>query len=363
MSSVDVSISAISVAYGDTVPLRGLSLDVFKGEFLSLLGPSGCGKTTTLRSVAGFVHPCEGDIRIGGRSVLGVPPNRRNLGMVYQDYALFPHMSVRDNVAFGLRMRGIGAAEAVKRAEAMVDKLQLRGMADRLPTQLSGGQQQRVALARAMVINPAVLLLDEPLAALDKQLRADMQFELRALQREVGITAIFVTHDQEEALSLSDRIAVMDKGRILQVDSPRRVYDFPAHRFVAEFIGAANFLPARVVDQGVLLATVEIDGMPGHHQVRGPLAVGEVMLMIRPEALRLSRGPVPVPMPNRVGGRIASCVFLGVGLKYQVRLDDDRLLRVDLPVRGERDPEPGDAVTVHWDPEAVRVYRNDVLEV
>ncbi len=387
MPPVDVSISAISVAYGDTLPLRGLSLDVYKGEFLSLLGPSGCGKTTTLRSVAGFIHPHEGDIRIGGASVLGVPPNRRNLGMVYQDYALFPHMTVRDNVAFGLRMRGVGAAEAGQRAAAMITKLQLGAMVDRLPTQLSGGQQQRVALARAMVINPAVLLLDEPLAALDKQLRADMQFELRALQREVGITAIFVTHDQEEALSLSDRIAVMNKGQILQVDTPRQVYDFPSHRFVAEFIGTANFLSARVVDPGATLATVEIAGLSGRHALSGRLAGGDVTLMIRPEALRLTPAAADVDSggdaafdisagtgvtgadaslaagPNRVRGRIASAVFQGAGLKYQVAVGDNHLLRVDQPVRGDREPSPGDAVWVHWDAAAVRVYRNDLLEL
>jgi spermidine/putrescine ABC transporter ATP-binding subunit len=363
MEPIDVSISAISVAYGDTSPLRGLSLDVRKGEFLSLLGPSGCGKTTTLRAVAGFIDPYEGDILVGGRSVRGVPPNRRNIGMVYQDYALFPHMTVQQNVAFGLKMRGVAHPEAAKRADELLAKLQLGGLSQRYASQLSGGQQQRVALARALVINPSVLLLDEPLAALDKQLRADMQFELRSLQREFDITAIFVTHDQEEALSLSDRIAVMSKGRILQVDTPRRVYDHPTHRFVAEFIGVANFLPARVTGANGEASVVELKGLPGAQQVPGRLARGDVELLVRPEHFRLATVDSRPPEGcNSVTGRVVNSVFQGSGVKYHVKLANGALVRVDVPVGAGAERQIGSAVQLLWQARDVRVYRGETLE-
>ncbi|MBK8008912.1 MAG: ABC transporter ATP-binding protein [Rhizobiales bacterium] len=240
MKQAGIDIENLSVRYGNYVPVRSLSLAVKPGEFVSLLGPSGCGKTTTLRSIAGFSDIAEGDIRIGGASVRNVPANKRNIGMVYQDYALFPHMTVEKNIGFGLRMRGVSGNEISERARAAADQLRLTDFLDRFPSQLSGGQQQRVALARALVVRPDVLLLDEPMAALDKQLRSEMQFELKALQKSVGITTVFVTHDQEEALSLSDRIAVMNDGKILQVDDPETLYHYPATRFVAEFVGTAN---------------------------------------------------------------------------------------------------------------------------
>lgn len=363
MAQVDVSISGVSVAYGDTIPLRNLSLDVHKGEFLSLLGPSGCGKTTTLRSVAGFVQPFEGDIRVGERSVLGVPPNRRNIGMVYQDYALFPHMNVERNVGFGMKMRRVPAAEIARRVSQVIAKLQLSELAKRFPSQLSGGQQQRVALARALVISPSVLLLDEPLAALDKQLRADMQFELRRLQREVGITAMFVTHDQEEALSLSDRVAVMNNGRILQVDTPRAVYNDPIHRFVAEFVGVANFIPGTVTEARGPVSSVRLEGLPGPHWVQGRRAAGPVELLIRPEQLRIARAADPVAEGfNAVRGRVASAVFVGNGLKYQVQLCNGKSARVDVPVGASAEPVPGEELTLLWRPEDARVFRGDLLE-
>ena len=360
---VDVAIERIAVAYGDTVPVHDLSLDVHKGEFLSLLGPSGCGKTTTLRAIAGFVIPSAGDIRIAGASVLKTPPNHRNIGMVYQDFALFPHMTVEDNVAFGMRMRKAPAAEIARRVPDMLALLKLAPFAARHPGQLSGGQQQRVALARALVINPSVLLLDEPLAALDRQLRADMQFELRQLQREVGITTLFVTHDQEEALSLSDRIAVMNAGKILQVGSPRAIYDHPAARFVAEFIGVANFLPAQVTQPGADDSGIELHGIAGTQRVDGWHSPGPVELMLRPEKLRLeAAGARPAAGSNRLAGQIANSVFVGTTIKYQVRLDAGTVLRVDAPA-GAGTVEPiGAAVTLAWSPADARLFRNGVAE-
>ncbi|MEL3892047.1 ABC transporter ATP-binding protein [Ferrovibrio sp. MS7] len=360
---VDVNIDSISVAYGDTMPVRDLSLHVRRGEFLSLLGPSGCGKTTTLRAVAGFVMPAAGDIRIGGQSVIGVPPNRRNIGMVYQDYALFPHMTVAENIAFGMKMRSVPKAEIAPQVQRILGQLQLAALGHRYPSQLSGGQQQRVALARALVFNPSVLLLDEPLAALDKQLRGDMQFELRELQRRFGITTIFVTHDQEEALSLSDRIAVLSQGAILQVDTPRQVYDFPAHRFVAEFIGTANMLSGRVVGRGDGASRIELDGVAGTFAQAGQHGDGAVQLLLRPERIQIAPAAAPLPAGrNAMRGKVVNSVFVGTTIKYQVGLGGDLLLRVDAPADLHTPAMAGDEVTLAWRPEDARLFRDDRLE-
>ncbi|WP_430396013.1 ABC transporter ATP-binding protein [Ferrovibrio sp.] len=360
---VDVNIDSISVAYGDTMPVRDLSLHVRRGEFLSLLGPSGCGKTTTLRAVAGFVMPAAGDIRIGGQSVIGVPPNRRNIGMVYQDYALFPHMTVAENIAFGMKMRSVPKAEIAPQVQRILGQLQLAALGHRYPSQLSGGQQQRVALARALVFNPSVLLLDEPLAALDKQLRGDMQFELRELQRRFGITTIFVTHDQEEALSLSDRIAVLSQGAILQVDTPRQVYDFPAHRFVAEFIGTANMLSGRVVGRGDGASRIELDGVAGTFAQAGQHGDGAVQLLLRPERIQIAPADAPLPAGrNAMRGKVVNSVFVGTTIKYQVGLGGDLLLRVDAPADLHTPAMAGDDVTLAWRAEDARLFRDDRLE-
>ncbi len=360
---VDVNIDSISVAYGDTMPVRDLSLHVRRGEFLSLLGPSGCGKTTTLRAVAGFVMPAAGDIRIGGQSVIGVPPNRRNIGMVYQDYALFPHMTVAENIAFGMKMRSVPKAEIAPQVQRILGQLQLAALGHRYPSQLSGGQQQRVALARALVFNPSVLLLDEPLAALDKQLRGDMQFELRELQRRFGITTIFVTHDQEEALSLSDRIAVLSQGAILQVDTPRQVYDFPAHRFVAEFIGTANMLSGRIVGRGDGASRIELDGVAGTFAQAGQHGDGAVQLLLRPERIQIAPAAAPLPAGrNAMRGKVVNSVFVGTTIKYQVGLGGDLLLRVDAPADLHTPAMAGDEVTLAWRPEDARLFRDDRLE-
>lgn len=357
---ISVEVDRISVAYGDTMPIRDLSLTVKPGEFLSLLGPSGCGKTTTLRAVAGFVVPAAGDIRIGGRSVVGMPPNQRNIGMVYQDYALFPHMTVLDNIAFGMKMRGFPKTEIEPAARRILAQLQLGDFGHRYPAQLSGGQQQRVALARALVFNPSVLLLDEPLAALDRQLRGDMQFELRELQRRFGITTVFVTHDQEEALSLSDRIAVLNRGAILQVDEPRKVYEYPAHRFVAEFIGVANMLPGEVASFGDGIA---LNGLEGQNRLAGKHAAGAVDLMLRPERIQiLLAGQRPDDGRNALRGNVVNSVFVGTTIKYQIAVKPDLILRVDVPADMPAPSEAGAEVLLCWRPEDARLFRGDQLE-
>jgi ABC-type Fe3+/spermidine/putrescine transport system ATPase subunit len=245
-----LSISGVHLNYGGVAALGGVDLDVARGEFVALLGPSGCGKTSLLRTVAGFVQPQLGAVRLHGREVSGLPPRKRNIGIVFQSYALFPHMSVLDNVLFGLECRKIGKAEAAERARRTLDLVGLAAMADRRPKQLSGGQQQRVALARAIVIEPDLLLLDEPLGALDKQLRVQMQTELKSLQRRLGVTAVFVTHDQEEAMSMADRIVVMRDGKVVQVDTPERLFGAPNSAWVCEFVGGGNLLRGELVPCG-----------------------------------------------------------------------------------------------------------------
>jgi spermidine/putrescine ABC transporter ATP-binding subunit len=360
----DVVIDKISVAYGDTRPVDDLSLTVQAGEFLSLLGPSGCGKTTTLRAVAGFVTPQAGDIRIGGKSVSNIPANRRNIGMVYQDYALFPHMTVTENIAFGMKMRSFSRTEIEARIPRLLSQLQLPGFANRYPSQLSGGQKQRVALARALVFEPSVLLLDEPLAALDRQLRGDMQFELRELQRKVGITTIFVTHDQEEALSLSDRVAVLSNGKILQVDTPRGVYAAPAHRIVAEFIGVANFLPGTVVGRGGNESLFEVAGIDSPLRLNGRHGDGAATLLLRPENIRLHEPRSLDRAPcNAMTGNVLNSVYVGTGIKYQVRLASGLIMRIDVPLARQEAAAIDSEVIVEWDPADAQLYRDDRLEV
>ncbi len=318
--SADVELTAVTKRFGAVTAVSAVSLQVRPGEILAVLGPSGCGKTTALRLVAGFETPDEGSVAIRGRVVNAVPPYRRNLGMVFQQYALFPHMSVFENVAFGLRMRGAPRSEIPRRVREAMALVQLQGLEARFPAQLSGGQQQRVALARALVTRPAVLLLDEPLGALDRKLRAQMQVEIRALQRAVGITTIFVTHDQEEALTLADRIAVMEHGRIVQIGAPAEIYERPRTRFVSDFIGVSNFLPGTVVGGGERELTVEL---PGGVRVRAlpadGLGVGDrVELAVRPEKIRLAEAPEPGA--NCVPGQVENVVYLGALTYYYLRL-------------------------------------------
>jgi putative spermidine/putrescine transport system ATP-binding protein/spermidine/putrescine transport system ATP-binding protein len=286
--AADVELVAVRKRFGAIVAVDGVSARIARGTIFSLLGPSGCGKTTTLRLVAGFEQPDAGDVYIRGARVTPIPPYRRDFSMVFQSYALFPHLTVAENVAFGLRMRRIARGDRTRSVSDALDLVKLRALADRYPRQLSGGQQQRVALARAIVVKPAVLLLDEPLGALDKLLREEMQVELRSLQQRLGITAVFVTHDQEEALTLSDRVAVMRNGVIEQIGAPREIYDRPRSAFVASFLGASNFVEGDVVARDA--SSIVVDTPSGRVGAHGEKPLGErVRIAVRPERLRMAR--------------------------------------------------------------------------
>jgi putative spermidine/putrescine transport system ATP-binding protein len=348
----DVELRGVSMAYGATTVLHDVDLEVHKGEFLSLLGPSGCGKTTTLNIVAGFLTPTRGVVSLGGRVVTDVPPYRRHTGMVFQSYALFPHMNVFDNVAFGLQIRRRPAAEQARRVREVLELVQLGGLGDRPIRQLSGGQQQRVAIARALAIDPVVLLMDEPLSNLDAELRRQMRVELRRLQRQVGITTIFVTHDQEEALTLSDRLVVMNAGRIEQVGAPVELYRQPRTPFVARFLGHPNFLAGEVVARDGPAVTVRV----GPHTVRaahaGPLEAGaRVSVVLRAESATLHRAP-PADRANAVPGVVGYTVYLGTSAEYEVAVADGLRLRVvEQIASGIPTYRDGDRVSVSWDPD------------
>ena len=349
-----VEMHGISKRFGDVVAVDEVDLEIGDGEFFALLGPSGCGKTTTLRMIAGLDIPSEGRLAIFGEEVASWPPDRRPVNTVFQAYALFPHMTVAQNIAFGLQMRGIRGAEADRQVAGATALVRLEGMEQRRPSQLSGGQQQRVALARALVNHPKVLLLDEPLGALDLKLRQEMQTELKALQREVGITFIFVTHDQEEALAMSDRVGVMSEGRLLQVGTPTQVYEHPANRFVADFIGRTNLLegvaegPAALrLDAGTVLAA-ETDLAPGT-----PAA-----LSVRPEQVRLhSRGEAPQGMPC-LDGVILDATYLGHAYVYTVSIGGPGDGATTVTARAETGSAAraaGEPVSVSWDPDSTTV--------
>jgi spermidine/putrescine transport system ATP-binding protein len=315
---------------GVVTAVERVDLTIGEGEFFSLLGPSGCGKTTTLRMIGGFEEPTEGQILLYGRDVVGVPPNHRDVNMVFQSYALFPHMSVYDNVAFGLRRKGVHASQVHQRVNEMLDLVQLEGKSDRRPRELSGGQQQRVALARALVNRPRALLLDEPLAALDLKLRQAMQIELKRIQREVGITFIFVTHDQNEALTMSDRLVVMNAGRIEQLGAPREVYEHPRTRFVAGFIGTSNLITGTVerMDGGTaVIATPADEELTAPDAAAVGAAVGQPLDMtVRPEKIAITRER---PSAGRcaIRGRVSEVVYLGTSTQYAVKtLDGSDLL-------------------------------------
>jgi spermidine/putrescine transport system ATP-binding protein len=300
------------------------SFSVRPGEFFSLIGPSGSGTTTTLRLLAGFEQPDHGDILIEGRSMRGVAPNHRPVNLVFQNYALFPHLTVFKNVAFGLEMRHVIHSEVKTRVGSALEMVKLHNKPDRMPSELSGGEQQRVALARALVNRPAVVLLDEPLGALDQQLRQDMRVELKAIQTQIGLTFISVTHDQEEALTMSDRVAVMNGGRILQIGSPRDIYELPASVFVATFVGHANRAAGRVEHVDAAVCRVRVPGLPPivmrHHASLGPGT--QITLMLRPERLTLSREPEQMGFDNVVHARIDKAVYNGSDMRYWIRVTD-----------------------------------------
>jgi iron(III) transport system ATP-binding protein len=339
--------------YGKTVAVDGVDLDIGKGEFMTFLGPSGCGKTTTLRMIAGLIEPTEGEISVGGKLLSSpgtkvVPPEKRNMGMVFQSYAVWPHMTVFENVAFPLRNLKKSKEEIGKRVRAALELVKLDGLEDRYPSNLSGGQQQRVALARAMAIEPDILLFDEPLSNLDAKLREEMRFELKEIQRRIGVTSIYVTHDQAEAMAISDRIAVMSHGQIKQIGKPREIYDSPEDPFTAEFIGLANFFPGKATsEKTVCLAgrqELEIDGCR-------ELNMGaDVILSIRPHNIKIYKEVNKTR--NELQGIVAKGAYLGDKVDYRVRVGDS-ILRIQTPP-GEVFTE-GTKVCLHLPAEKISV--------
>jgi spermidine/putrescine transport system ATP-binding protein len=338
--------------YGDQVALDDVSMEIEPGEFYCLLGPSGCGKTTTLNLIGGFVPLSAGELRIEGRVVNDLPPHKRNVNTVFQNYALFPHLTVADNVAFGLKMERVGGSEIERRVAEYLDLVGLTGYGARFPSQLSGGQQQRVALARALVKRPAVLLLDEPLGALDLKLRKQMQIELSRIHRQVGTTFVFVTHDQGEALSMATRIAVMSGGRVVQVGTPTEIYYHPVDQFVADFIGESNLLPGRV-EPGGDPERVMLDDGTAVRASAGDGVAGRVIVMVRPESLSVGRS-APDGSPSVIDGRVIDVAFLGDHTRVAVRTPVGDVIvarwHADRAAAATLDALTDEEVSVWWSP-------------
>ena len=329
-----LELDKLTKRFGDQLAVDSLSLVVDKGEFVTLLGPSGCGKTTTLQMIAGFADVTSGNIRLEGRDLLAVKPARRGLGIVFQSYALFPHMTAGANVAFGLEMQGVGRAEREARVSEALALVGLAGLAERYPRRMSGGQQQRVALARALVIRPRILLLDEPLSNLDAKLREEMQIELRQLQRTLGTTTILVTHDQAEAMALSDRVVVMNSGRVEQIATPQQAYERPASPFVARFLGRTNELEGQVSLGVVKIGTAS--------WFKPSAQAGEATLVVRPEKIALIS-----PAPDRLNGIVRMRVFQGNHWLYRIETPAGAVLAIR-PNAGEPGPAEGDTVGLSW---------------
>jgi spermidine/putrescine ABC transporter ATP-binding subunit len=349
-----LALRGLSKRYGSGTAIDDVTLDAAPGEFLSLLGPSGSGKTSVLMAIAGFMQPDAGDILLDGVRINGLPPEKRNFGVVFQGYALFPHMTVRANVGYPLSVRRVARSEIERRVARVLDLVQLGALADRLPRELSGGQQQRVALARALVFEPALVLLDEPLSALDKKLRAELQIELKALHARLGTTFIFVTHDQEEAMALSDRIAILREGRVVQVGRPAELYDRPANRFVAEFLGRASFLEGIVAacNGKTFILKVNETTLEVTAPASTPRMGERVALALRPERVRVANGVQADPQWNRIAGTVTSAAFMGMQHLYVVDTPLGSIAAL-VPSFGCGSPQPvGSAITLEWPPHA-----------
>jgi spermidine/putrescine transport system ATP-binding protein len=357
-----VELRNVTKRFGDFTAVDDLSLTIGEGEFFTLLGPSGCGKTTTLRMIAGFEEPTDGQVLIDGADVDGLPPYKRPTNTVFQSYALFPHLSVEENVGFGPRRQGVDKGEIDKRVRAELERVGLAKEAKRKPAQLSGGQQQRVALARALVNLPKVLLLDEPLGALDLKLRKGLQVQLKQIQREVGITFVYVTHDQEEALTMSDRIAVMNHGRIEQVTDPVEIYEHPSTTFVAGFIGVSNLMPGVVKASGAKGEVLLDSGVTVSAEVNGFERGDRCHAVVRPEKLEImpEKEKPPRGHPN-VSGLVESSLYLGTSTQMQVRLPDEVLMTVLCPNTNEAErqslPGAGAKVKISWAPEHMHLVK------
>ncbi|WP_372921747.1 ABC transporter ATP-binding protein [Roseovarius sp.] len=346
-----VNFQGVTKSFGKTLAVEELNLSIEQGEFFSLLGPSGCGKSTTLRMLAGFIAPSTGRIHVHGRDITDLPPESRDIGIVFQNYAIFPHMTVFDNIAFGLVERREDRTSIKRKVEAALEQVGLAGYGGRYERELSGGQKQRVALARVLVIEPEILLLDEPLSALDKKMREEMKFWIKNIQKSVGITTIYVTHDQSEALTMSDRIAVMDAGRVLQVGSPVEIYEEPNSRFIAEFIGESNLLMGRMDDGQVDIGGTSVP-IP---DPRGAASGDEVALLLRPEQIRLE--PLSPEEPPKLTGRVADEVYQGSIRRYLVE-SRGQTVTVEVPNRPDLSQLPkGAEVSLFWHPDSSVVLR------
>lgn len=349
-----LELTHIHKAFGTSVAVQDFSMQIERGEFISFLGPSGCGKTTVLRMVAGFEQPTSGSIQLEGKELAGLNANKRNIGMVFQQYALFPNMNVVDNISFGMKVAGADRATMLTRADEMLSLIHMRDFAKRFPHQLSGGQQQRVALARALAIQPQVLLLDEPLSALDAKIRVELRREIRAIQRQLGITTIFVTHDQEEALSIADRIVVMNRGFIEQIGTPRDIYNSPQTQFVASFIGTLNVLSADVADRAG--KKVALDGHPVQLSDSLESANGKVSLALRPESISLTRDE---EHDNSVQAEVDDIYFLGSVVRIRARMSEQYLNVDTFNNPGATLPGRGDKITLYFSSNAAKVLEKD----
>ncbi len=357
---VDITKTFMSLdGSGEFTAVDKINLDIKSGELTTMLGPSGCGKTTTLRMVAGFESITSGQLLLGNESIESVPPNKRDMAMMFQSYALFPHMSVYDNIAYGLKIQKLPATEIRERTEQIIELMQIKGMEKRLPSQISGGQQQRVALARAVVIEPKVLLFDEPLSNLDAKLREYMRDELRSLQKRLGITSLYVTHDQSEAMAISDKVVLMNKGKIMQVGSPKDLYEDPESKFVADFIGKSNFIDCKIISSSLSDAAVEIVGKtvkvpnPGKHISE---ISGNAVAVMRPEYIKVTE-----PGEGLFSGRIEKAVFYGNFVQYDVKFNGN-LLRVEAYCPQEiKIYSPGSEVGINFDLNSLRILADEEI--